>query len=321
MSKMTMEEIKANWQTYESLCNRLEDKNIDMRVSTIPSIYGEKVCIRILDKTRIPLDLDKLGINEVSLGRFKDVLSKPFGMVLVTGPTGSGKTTTLYACLNYLNDVKKNINTIEDPVEYKLEGINQVHVRPDIGLDFSEALRSFLRQDPDIIMVGEIRDNKTADMCVRAALTGHLVLSTLHTNSAVQAIDRLINIGVDPILIISSVELISAQRLVRKLCSACKKEYRPSNAIIKKYNIKDTDKIYKAVGCNKCKKIGYSGRVPLHETLILDEEIKEMIYNKEASFKVEEKACEKGMISLRQCGIAKVKLGITTLEEIMAATI
>ncbi|MBU0744641.1 MAG: Flp pilus assembly complex ATPase component TadA, partial [Gammaproteobacteria bacterium] len=270
-----------------SITMKVEGRSIDMRVSTIPTIYGEKVCIRILDKGRIPLDINNIGIDDHSLADFKAALAKPYGLMLVTGPTGSGKTTTLYACLNYINDPSKNINTIEDPVEYKLAGINQIHVKPEIGLDFAAGLRSFLRQDPDVIMVGEIRDLETAEMCVRAALTGHFVLSTLHTNSAAQSLDRLINIGVEPILIISSMILIVAQRLVRKLCPDCKEQYTPSAEVLEQYGLKNTDVIYRVKGCDKCKNIGYKGRLPIHETLLIDDDIRDLIAKRSPSNEIE----------------------------------
>ena len=300
---------------------KIEHRNIDMRVSTIPTIYGEKVCIRILDKGTLALDINTIGIDEHTLKDFKDTLDKPYGMMLLTGPTGSGKTTTLYSCLNYILDPKKNINTIEDPVEYKLEGINQIQVRPDIGLNFAAGLRSFLRQDPDVIMDGEIRDAETAEMCMRAALTGHFVLSTLHTNNAVQAIDRLVNIGIEPILILSSLLLIVAQRLVRKLCPECKESFKPSAEIVKQYALSASDMLYKSKGCDACKNLGYKGRVSIHETLVIDEDIKNMIANRTPSNIIEKKAREKGMITLRECGILKVKQGLTTLEEVISATL
>ena len=300
---------------------KVEGRDIDMRVSTIPSIYGEKVVIRILDKGKLALDIDTLGVDEHSLNDFKNALAKPYGLMLVTGPTGSGKTTTLYACLNYLNSPNKNLNTIEDPVEYKLRGVNQIQVRPDIGLTFAAGLRSFLRQDPDIIMVGEIRDAETAEICVRSALTGHFVLSTLHTNNAVLSIDRLINIGIEPILIISSMVLIVAQRLVRRLCPECREAYSPSQALIDEFGFSKNDKLFRPRGCAKCKNLGYKGRIAIHETLVIDEELKNMIVKRTPANILEAKAIENGMKTLRMCGVEKVKQGLTSLEEVIAMTV
>jgi len=300
---------------------KIENRNIDMRVSSIPTIYGEKICIRILDKGKVPLDINNMGIDEHSLKNFKDALGKPYGLMLVTGPTGSGKTTTLYACLNHINEPSSNINTIEDPVEYKLKGVNQILVRSDIGLTFASGLRSFLRQDPDVIMVGEIRDAETAEMCVRAALTGHFVLSTLHTNNAVQAIDRLVNIGVEPILILSSLVLIVAQRLVRRLCPKCREAYVPTQVIKDSFGLKDTDIVYKPKGCEFCKNLGYKGRLPIHETLVIDEDIKNLIAQRSPSNVIEKKARENGMRNLRDSGVQRIKEGLTTIEEVIAATV
>ncbi len=296
----------------------IENRNIDFRVSTVPTIYGEKVVIRILDRGTLPLELEGLDISDHALKDFKSALLKPYGLMLVTGPTGSGKTTTLYACLNYINDVNRNLVTLEDPVEYKLEGINQVNVRPEIGLNFAVGLRSFLRQDPDVIMLGEIRDRETAGMAIQAALTGHFVLSTLHTNNAIQSLDRLVNMGVEPILIASSLVLVVAQRLVRRLCNECKEEFVPDEGLRERLQIELGQTFYKPVGCDNCKQMGYRGRVPIHETLVLDDTLHTMISKGELTPVLKKYALEAGMIELRIAGLEKAKLGITSLEEILA---
>lgn len=303
-----------------SIVMSIENRNIDFRVSSLPTIYGEKVVIRILDKGVVPLDLDQLGINKHSLEDFKVALSKPYGLILVTGPTGSGKTTTLYACLNYVNDICKNIITLEDPVEYKLSGINQVSVRAEIGLDFASGLRAFLRQDPDVIMLGEIRDSETAEMSAQAALTGHLVLSTLHTNNAIQSLDRLVNMGIERVMISSSLLLIVAQRLVRKLCVECKEEYQPDSSVCEHFGIDVGIKIFKPKGCVACNGNGYRGRIPLHETLLLDDGIRTLISKGEPTPVLRQYAREQGMIELREVGIDKVIEGLISLEEVLSAT-
>lgn len=260
---------------------KISGKEVDFRVSTLPIIYGEKVVLRVLEKSSLQLDLTKLGFEEISLKFFSEALAKPYGMILVTGPTGSGKTTTLYSALMKLNKPGVNIMTVEDPVEYSFPGINQVQVKEDIGLTFASALRAFLRQDPDIIMVGEIRDFETAEIAVKAALTGHLVLSTLHTNDAASTITRLINMGIEPFLISSSLILIIAQRLVRKLCSHCKKEEKYSKENLIKIgfpeDLTEQIKIYSPQGCPECNNTGYSGRIALYEVMPIKEEIKELI--------------------------------------------
>ena len=303
-----------------AIAMNIEGRDIDFRVSTIPTIYGEKVVIRILDKGQVPLDIDQLGMDEKALHDFKEALTRPYGMMLVTGPTGSGKTTTLYACLNEINHPNKNIVTMEDPVEYKLSGINQVSVRHDIGLDFAAGLRSFLRQDPDIIMLGEIRDKETAEMSTQAALTGHFVLSTLHTNDSIQSIDRLINMGVEPVLITSSLVLIAAQRLVRRLCPHCKEAFVPDEALCKKFGLTAGESIYKAVGCDHCGNLGYRGRVPIHETLLIDEGMRSLISKNEPTPVLRRYALDSGMVELRQSAIIKLRAGLTSIEEVLAVT-
>lgn len=302
---------------------KTKDKNIDVRVSTLPTIYGEKVVMRILDKSNLLLNIEDLGFTSQEVKIYKEALSKSYGMILVTGPTGSGKTTTLYSGLNYINTPDKNITTVEDPVEYELKGINQVNVKPQIGLTFANILRSILRQDPDIILVGEIRDKETAEIAIHAALTGHLVLSTLHTNDATSSISRLVHMGIEPILISSSLVLIMAQRLVRCICQNCKQEEKVDSSVIsfleKKLGIsidKNT-KFYKGKGCDICKKTGYKGRSVVCEMLKLDEEIKYMIVENKSEIEIKEKAISNGMMTLQQSAFQKAKLGITTLDEVI----
>jgi len=256
-----------------------EDRVVDMRVSVIPTDFGEKVVIRILDKSQLKLDIDSLGMTTNQLKPFKDILSKPNGIILVTGPTGSGKTTTLYTALNHIKSTESNIITIEDPIEYNLDGINQSQIKPEINYTFANALRTFLRQDPDIIMVGEIRDHETAEIAVRASLTGHLVLSTLHTNDAASAITRLMNIGIEPYLIASSLSMVIAQRLVRLLCPDCKAEYNPDESELDRLKLTDKSglKFYSSNGCDKCMGTGYKNRIGVYEILNVDDEISSMI--------------------------------------------
>jgi type IV pilus assembly protein PilB len=294
-----------------------EKRSIDLRISTIPTIYGEKVVIRLLDRSQLPLELSQLGFEQKQLEDFRKAISAPYGMIFLTGPTGSGKTTTLYAALNELNNPHKNIITVEDPVEYRIDGVNQVQVKPDIGLTFAAALRSFLRQDPDIMMVGEVRDLETAQICVRSALTGHLVLSTLHTNDAPSAITRLIDIGVESYLLMPSLLVIIAQRLVRKLCPECKEAYEPSPEKLGHIKLK-TDLIYKPKGCDKCNQIGYKGRVAVYEVMTIDEQITHLVLENAALSKIREAAKAKGMDSLWESGMKKVEKGITSPEEVMA---
>ncbi|MEI8175950.1 MAG: ATPase, T2SS/T4P/T4SS family [Candidatus Omnitrophota bacterium] len=296
---------------------RTKDKNVDLRISTMPTIYGEKVVIRVLDTSQMSVGLDKLGFEAAALEKVRRAIKKPYGMILITGPTGSGKSTTLYGVLNELRTPQKNIVTIEDPVEYKLEGVNQVQVKSQIGLTFASGLRTFLRQDPDIIMVGEVRDLETAEMCVRAALVGRLVLSTLHTNSAAIAPTRLIEFGIEPFLITSSLLMVEAQRLVRKLCPACKVPYQPEGDIAKKYGLSGVT-LYKAVGCDKCRNIGYAGRAGIYEVLIVTEEIRELILKRGSADEIKNAAVRQGMQTLLESGLEKVRLGLTSLEEVLS---
>jgi type IV pilus assembly protein PilB len=297
-------------------------KAVDLRVSIIPTDFGEKVAIRILDKGQLKLDLDKLGMEKAQIEAFKEALGRPNGIILVTGPTGSGKTTTLYAALNYLKSPRLNILTIEDPIEYNLGGINQSQVKREIGYDFASALRTFLRQDPDVILVGEIRDQETAEIAIRASLTGHLVLSTLHTNDAASAITRLIDIGIEPYLVSSSLNLVVAQRLVRELCPFCKQKYNLSEGDIEKYQDKYLDRalIFKPQGCPKCFKTGFSGRTAVFELMAVTDKISAMIHSRQPASKIRDQAVSEGMLTLRQAGQFKMHEGITSQGEIERVT-
>jgi type IV pilus assembly protein PilB len=297
---------------------KVEDRPIDLRVSIVPTIFGEKAVLRILDKGSVSFELDKLGFSEKDLNNFKQAIVRPYGLVLVTGPTGSGKSTTLYSALNYIMTPKKNIITIEDPVEYQLNGINQVQVKPNIGLTFADGLRSFLRQDPDIMMVGEIRDLETAEICIRASLTGHLVLSTLHTNDAPSAVTRLIDIGVEPYLVASSLLLLMAQRLVRRLCPKCKVPAKLPDDIGKRYGITKKD-IFEAKGCEYCRNTGYTGRVAIHEIILINQELRQLIAERVELSKIRDAAKMTGMKTLVEDGLAKVAEGITSIEEVMSS--
>ena len=300
---------------------RVSGKEVDLRISMLPTVYGEKIVIRLLDKGALGGSIDNMGLDDYTLGIFKKAIDAPHGMILVTGPTGSGKTTTLYTILSELNNPIYNIVTVEDPVEYQLMGINQVAVKADIGMGFSEALRSILRQDPDIVMIGEIRDNETADIAVKAALTGHQVLSTLHTNDAAGAITRLDDMGIEPFLISSSVILACAQRLVRRICPNCKEEFQPEPEIFTKLNIEnDGSTLYRGAGCSRCKGRGYVGRAPILEVLPVSETIRRLIIKRASAAVVKNQAISEGMKSLRMVGIDKAKEGITTLEEVMRVT-
>jgi len=296
---------------------KLGERNIDFRVSVVPTIYGEKIVIRILDKDSIKLELSTLGFSKKELEDIRKSINSSYGLIFVTGPTGSGKSTTLYAILNEIKSPKDNIVTVEDPVEYKMEGINQVQIKPEIGLTFASALRSFLRQDPDIMMVGEVRDLETAQICVRSALTGHLVLSTLHTNDAASAITRLIDIGIEPYLLMPSLVLILAQRLVRMLCQDCKEPYEPTAEERKKLNL-GQDLIYKPKGCEKCSHIGYKGRMCIAEVLTISDPIRNLIVEKADSHKIKEAARSNGMHTLTENALAAVKQGMTSLEEALS---
>jgi type IV pilus assembly protein PilB len=299
-------------------------REVDFRVSTVPCLFGERTVLRILDKSNLQVDLTKLGFEEDTLKLFKDALDKPYGMILVTGPTGSGKTTTLYSALHYLNKIGVNISTAEDPVEYNFLGINQVQVKEDIGLTFASALRAFLRQDPDIIMVGEIRDFETAEIAVKAALTGHLVLSTLHTNDAPGTISRLLNMGIEPFLVAASVILIVSQRLVRKICTECKTLENINPNVLMQLGFSEEDaqtvKCYKGKGCSSCNNSGYKGRIALYEVMPLYEDIKELILEGASSDEIRKTALRLGMKSLRMSGLEKIKKGITSIEEVLRVT-
>ena len=297
---------------------------VDFRVSVLPTLFGEKIVLRLLDKSTLELDMTKLGFEEASLADFKEAIHKPFGMVLVTGPTGSGKTTTLYSALAELNQEDVNIMTAEDPVEFNLMGINQVQMHDEIGLNFAASLRSFLRQDPDIILVGEIRDYETAEIGIKAALTGHLVLSTLHTNDAPSTINRLLNMGVEPFLVASAVILVVAQRLARRVCENCKQVLEvPKKALIDVgFTAEETKDLvcYKGDGCPSCGGTGYKGRVALYEVMVVSDEIKEVILQGGTTFEVKEAAIRGGMSTLRMSGLNKIKEGVSTIEEVLRVT-
>jgi type IV pilus assembly protein PilB len=299
-------------------------KDMDFRVSVLPTLFGEKVVMRLLDKGNLQLDMTKLGFDERALKDFQDALHKPFGMVLVTGPTGSGKTTTLYSALHQLNQISENIMTAEDPVEFNLMGINQVQMHEEIGLNFAAALRSFLRQDPDIIMVGEIRDYETAEIGVKAALTGHLVLSTLHTNDAPGTINRLLNMGIEPFLVSSSVIVIVAQRLLRRICAGCKAPVEVNPQALIEIGFKpeeaETMTVYHGTGCTTCSGSGYKGRVALYEVMPISERIRDLILQGASTGEIKTAAIEGGMFTLRRSGLEKVKMGLTTVEEVVRVT-
>jgi type IV pilus assembly protein PilB len=300
-------------------------RELDFRVSTLPTLFGEKVVLRLLDKQNLMLDMTKLGFEPESLVKFKRNISKPYGMVLGTGPTGSGKTNTLYSALQSLNTVDTNIMTAEDPVEFNLPGINQVQMKEQIGLNFAAALRSFLRQDPNIVLVGEIRDFETAEIAIKAALTGHLVLSTLHTNDAPSTISRLMNMGIEPFLVATSVNLIQAQRLIRRVCKDCKHEHQtPPEALIEVgFSVEEarTIKTYKGKGCSTCNNTGYKGRIGLYEVMEITDEIRELILIGASALELRKKAIDDGMISLRESGLHKIRGGVTTPEEVVRETV
>jgi type IV pilus assembly protein PilB len=300
---------------------RIMGKEVDLRVSFLPCAHGEKLVMRVLDKGGLTSSLDSLGLGEKGYNDFRAAIDQPHGMILMTGPTGSGKTTTLYCVLQQLNTSDVNIITVEDPIEYQLMGINQVQVKPEIGLTFANGLRSILRQDPDIIMVGEIRDGETADIAVKAALTGHLVLSTLHTNDAAGAITRLVDMGVEPFLVSSSLILTCAQRLVRRICQNCKTELRlPPDAIERMGLQNDESVFYKGAGCSRCKNTGYWGRLALLEVLPVSPEVRQSILRNANAGAIKQRAIEGGMLSLRMAGLAKAREGLTTLEEVLRVT-
>jgi type II secretion system protein E len=303
---------------------RIKGEEIDIRVSTVPTVYGESVSLRLLTRGKIFLTLDKLGFAPQEEAALREIILKPHGIMLVTGPTGAGKSTTLYACLSTINSVTKRIITIEEPVEYELKGINQIAVRSDIGLTFAMGLRHILRQDPNVIMVGEIRDLETAEIAIRAALTGHLVFSTLHTNDAPSAFTRLIDMGIEPFLVASSVEAVLAQRLVRNICPACKTERKVEPDFLRKIGFPEheigTTKFYQGAGCEECRQFGYQGRQGIYEMLLVTEALRPLIMNRAPATTIAQKAIEEGMRTLRADGWIKVKAGRTTLEEVLRVT-
>ena len=302
-----------------------KDKEMDFRVSVLPTLFGEKVVMRLLDKSSLQLDMTKLGFEELPLKEFQSAIHKPFGMVLVTGPTGSGKTTTLYSALTELNQISENISTAEDPVEYNLMGINQVQIHEEIGLSFANCLRSFLRQDPDIIMVGQIRDFETAEIAIKAALTGHLVLSTLHTNDAPSTISRLLNMGIEPFLVASAVNLIVAQRLARKICEGCKAVVQVSPQMLLNLGLSQEEiqnfTCYRGAGCARCSNTGYKGRVALYEVLPAREEIRELILQGASAGEIKKGAIQLGMKTLRQAALQKLRDKVTSVEEVLKTTV
>ena len=304
---------------------KTKGKEMDFRVSVLPTLFGEKVVLRLLDKSNLQLDMTKLGFEVKQLANFKDAIYKPFGMVLVTGPTGSGKTTTLYSALSELNKTTENISTAEDPVEFNLGGINQVQIHEAIGLSFAACLRSFLRQDPDIIMVGEVRDFETAEISIKAALTGHMVLSTLHTNDAPSTVNRMLNMGVEPFLVSSAVNLILAQRLARRVCMDCKEEIEIPKETLLDLGVPEEEvgsfKCNHGTGCTTCSQTVYKGRIALYEVMPMYEEIKELVLVGASSTEIKREAMRLGMLTLRQSGINKLKEGITTVEEVVRCSV
>ncbi len=327
MSKLDISEKRLPQDGRIKIKVKIDDRSreLDFRVSTLPTLFGEKVVLRLLDKDKLMLDMTKLGFEEGSLEKFKRNIEKPYGMVLVTGPTGSGKTNTLYSALQSLNQPDTNIMTAEDPVEFNLHGINQVQMKEQIGLNFAAALRSFLRQDPNIVLVGEIRDFETAEIAIKAALTGHMVLSTLHTNDAPSTISRLVNMGIEPFLVATSVNIIQAQRLIRRVCSNCKElQEVPEEALIEigfsEEEASDVE-IFKGKGCAKCNETGYKGRVGLFEVMEITDELRELVLIGASAIELRKKAIELGMITLRESGLCKLRDGVTTIEEVVKETV
>ncbi len=300
-------------------------KDLDFRVSVIPTIFGEKIVMRLLDKDKLMLDMTKLGFESESLRKFEQAIFKPYGMVLVTGPTGSGKTNTLYSSLQRLNTPEVNIMTAEDPVEFNLEGINQVQMRERIGLNFASTLRSFLRQDPNIVLVGEIRDFETAEVAIKAAMTGHLVLSTLHTNDAPSTINRLMNMGIEPFLVATSVQLIVAQRLVRRICTFCKEPFETPPQALMDIGFAEqeakTMKLFRGRGCDRCSNTGYKGRIALYEVMECDDETRELILSGASALELRQHAIDRGMVTLRGSGRQKIRDGVTSVEEVVRETV
>jgi type IV pilus assembly protein PilB len=300
-------------------------KELDYRVSTLPTLHGEKIVLRLLDKDNLMLDMTKLGFEKSSLKAFEHSITQPYGMVLVTGPTGSGKTNTLYSALSRINTPEVNIMTAEDPVEFQLPGINQVQMKENIGLNFAAALRSFLRQDPNIVLVGEIRDFETAEIAIKAALTGHLVMSTLHTNDAPSTINRLMNMGIEPFLVATSVNLIVAQRLIRRICNNCKEEEDAPLQALLNVGFSEAEapeiQLYRGRGCDACNQRGYKGRVALFEVMAISDDIRELILSGATAVELRRKALEEGMIGLRQSGLQKIRDGVTTIEEVVRESV
>lgn len=307
---------------------KLQEREVDFRVSALPCYFGNKVVMRILDKSAMTFGLDRLGFLPQSLENVRGAIAKPFGMILVTGPTGSGKSTTLYSILSQLNSPEKNIVTIEDPIEYQMKGVSQIQTKPDIGLDFANGLRAILRQSPDIVMVGEIRDFETADIAIKASLTGQLVLSTLHTNDAAGAMTRLMDMGVEPFLIASSIILVAAQRLCRKLCPFCREKAEIPREVFERMGVSidrliaeaGSKTFFRAKGCAKCSQTGYFGRMGILETLVINDEVKDMIIQRASSYEIKELALKKGMVTLREDALKKFALGLTTLDEVIRVT-
>lgn len=298
----------------------IENRNVDFRVSTIPTVYGEKMVLRILDKSTSSLNLNSLGFEKSELEVFREAIHKPYGLILITGPTGSGKTTTLYSALNELNSPEVNIITIEDPVEYQMSGINQVQVKPAIGLTFASGLRAFLRQDPDIILVGETRDAETAQICIRAAMTGHLVFSTLHTNDAPSTLNRLIDIGIEPFFVSSSLLMVVAQRLLRKLCPKCKEAYTPEPAKLPKFIPANTKTLYRAKGCAHCSNTGYFGRTAIYEIMGMTERLRELVAQRASITHIRAEAAKAGLVTLEETAYKKALAGQTSIDEVVRVT-
>lgn len=300
-------------------------REMDFRVSVLPGLFGEKVVLRLLDKSNLQTDMTKLGFSEDQMKLFQEAIYRPYGLVLVTGPTGSGKTTTLYSAITELNKPTINISTAEDPVEFNLAGINQVQMHDDIGLNFAAALRSFLRQDPDVIMVGEIRDYETAEIAIKASLTGHLVLSTLHTNDAPSTINRMLNMGVEPFLVASSINIVVAQRLARRICESCKQPLEVSPEVLVNIGIPPAEakhtEVFYGTGCGKCNGTGYKGRVALYECMPMTEDLKEFVLNGASAAEIKREAIRLGMLTLRSSGLAFLKEGVTTVEEVLRVTV
>jgi type IV pilus assembly protein PilB len=327
LAKMDIAEKRLPQDGRIRLKARIEGRmrELDFRVSVLPTMHGEKVVLRLLDKEQLRLDMTKLGFEKSSLKKFEDNILKPYGMVLVTGPTGSGKTNTLYSALQRVNVPETNIITAEDPVEFQLGGVNQVQMKDAIGLNFAAALRSFLRQDPNIILVGEIRDFETAEIAIKAALTGHLVLSTLHTNDAPSTISRLMNMGIEPFLVATSVNVIAAQRLVRRVCQNCKEEVETPIQVLLSIGFTESEahslKLVKGRGCEKCGNTGYKGRIGLFEVMDITDDMRELILSGATAVELRRKAVEEGMVTLRQSGLQKIREGLTTIDEVVRETV